>query len=344
MSDYSFTYPVFNEGEIISSEKLTKIPKYLQYSLVRCIFEEHRGGRTHDIRSGVLNGFNIIPLPEPMTVRLSGGLGFAVRPDNTLEPVINKDTVEVQLLNPDQTEYFWQIISLVPFNDYDQYAQRLVRNPDGSIGAENLPEILNYSFKYHIYSGDLDPSNPPLPTGTQNEIVVAAILTHPSKDPYVIDSNDIYDTRIFLADTEGTTFDYYCVGQWLGQPPAFTRHIEKTNTRNIQIIQSLQPIENLTGHYHAQFAIPKALGTCSYELINTTVDYPGVAFANVVFINGYYPLDTEAHVQIQSTTQNLPYWLVDLYVRIRDRNTGEFYDIQNEYVYLQVKATFPRYD
>jgi hypothetical protein len=348
MPDHTFTYPVFSEGEVISSEKLNNIPQYLQETLVRYIFEKHRSGEFHAIRSGVLNGFNILPTSAPMTVRLVSGIGIAVRPDYTLEPIIVKDAVDIRLHDPDPNGFFWQIINLVPFYDYDEYAQRIVRKPDGTIDVQNLPRIVNYSYAYEVYRGNTDPVNPPLPTGVNYSIVVAAIYTRPSYEPYFIDPNDFYDTRIFLTDTEGTTFDYFCVGQWIahevGQPPEFTRLVEKTTSRNIRILQHLEPIPNLVGHYHAQFAIPKALGTYNRELIDTTVDYPGVAFANVVFTNGYYPFDTEAFVQNYSTTQNLPYWIVNLYVRIRDANTGEFADIQEEHAFLQVRASLPRSD
>ena len=348
MPDNTFTYPVFSEGEIISSEKLNKIPQYLQESLVRYIFEKHRSGGFYTIRSGVLHGFNVLPHPEPMKVKLMSGVGIAMRPNYSLEPVIIKDPVIVRLHNPDPHGFFWQILNLKPYYNYDEYAQRVVRKPNGTIAVENLPGIVNHSYICRVYWGDTAPSNPPLPTGGNYEIVVAAILTRPSNEPYAIDSNDIYDTRIFLADTEGATYDYFCVGQWIspgiGQPTVFTRLVEATTSRNIRILQHLQPIENVVGHYYAQFAIPKALGTHNSELININVDYPGVAFANVVFTNGYLPLDIEARVQLHPTTENLPYWLVDLYIRIRDRDTGEFVDIQGEYAFLQVRASLPRYD
>jgi hypothetical protein len=345
MPDYSFTYPTFSEGEIISSEKLNNIPTYLRETLLKYIFEKHRSGKIKSYRSGVLNGFEVIPaVPSQMTVKIMPGVGIALRPNNTIHPVIIKNPIDVRLYDPDPTDYFWQVIVLKPYQYYDQYTQRVLRKPDGTIDVQNLPGVVVDTYDYVVNRGDLAPSNPPVPNGLSKQIVVAAVLTRPSTQPYVINPSDIYDVRTFLADTEGTTLDYFCVGQWSGNPIQFERLIEATNSQNLRIKQSLQPIEDLTGHYLAQFTIPKALGAHSRELIKTTVDYPGVAFATIEFTDSYYPLDAEARVQLIQSTENLPYWLVNLLIRIRDRYSGEFADIQSHHAYLQIRASLPRYD
>jgi hypothetical protein len=278
-----------------------------------------------------------------MTLFVSRGLGLTwqaglVTPVEAV-PVVLEEGKTITLDNPNPTYDRWDLIVLRPNEFYDEYAQRSVRNRDGTLTVQNLPGIVNADATVAVVKGD-PATTPVVPSADLGDIVVAAVYVR-AGNPHKIEADDIYDTRIYLADTEGTAFEYYCTFQG-GTSIAVLN--EAVSSRNIRISSSLERLN--TGLYHALLTIPRVFGSHPFEIVkvdNTRYRAIGVITASIEVYTPLTPrqviINPTVHGQTAST---LPFVEVEIAIATLDADLQRTDLASNEFCYL--RAVFPRVD
>jgi hypothetical protein len=343
MSDTRFDYPVFSEGELITSEKLNRLATYIRRTLLQWFRDQYRGRQSGLPRSGVLAGFDVTPSSsEAMKLYVGSGMGLTWKVDiqtgliTGVPVVIEEYAKSITLDDPDLTNPRWDLIVLRPNEYYDEYAQRSVRNKDGTLTVQNLPGIMNADAQIVVIKGT--PGDPPqVPQAQIGDIVVAAVYVQ-AGSPHKIESDDIYDTRIYLADTEATQFEYNCVVQGAANNSYTIAH-ESTSTRNIRISESMHKIQ--VGGIRAMLQIPRTLGSHFRELIDTTslVSY-GIIHASLMLHQTGAVFAYSTVLGWSESTK--PYLQLELDIGFYDANR-QLIDLGNTQL-CYVRAVFPRVD
>jgi hypothetical protein len=219
------------------------------------------------------------PPAQNMRLFIGQGLGLTWQEGPTAPveavPVVLEEGRTITLDDPDSNYDRWDLIVLRPNEFYDEYAQRSVRNRDGTLTVQNLPGIMNADAQIVVIKGT--PSTDPLvPDANVGDIVVAAVKV-PAGNPAPILADNIYDTRIYLGDSEGSVMEYYCV---VKGGATYTIHHESTSTRNIRITQSMH--RGGVGNVEAYISIPRVLGSHMREIVDMTNPYSiGIVTASI---------------------------------------------------------------
>jgi hypothetical protein len=352
MIDTRFDYPVFSEGEIITSEKLNRLAFYPRRTFLQWLKDQYTT-RSFVPGSGVFGGFIVQAIHEYMEVEIYPGCGltwnyntqYTYTPIEAVPIVIEvPQYVIFDDPDPDPDNNRWDLIILTPKQSEDEFAQRLVRNPDGTISIKNLPGVINTDAEIHVIKGTpaYNPTVPRVPTQYYNSIVIAAVKIHGGQ-PYIIGQQDIYDTRIFLTDTNSSIFEYFCVFQDSGNE--VSNLVEFTTNPNIRIQTSIHK-QSLVGSYKASLQIPRYFGVNNFELIPVNYDQTW-KICGVCNVNIFQLSNTKRFLYVNSLSSSLldptsPYITVDIDIDFFDSNGNRTYLLPTET--CQLKVTLPRSD